>query len=298
MKTVETIAELRDAVREARRQGKRVGFVPTMGNLHQGHMSLVDKAMRQCEFVVASIFVNPLQFNDKSDLDRYPRTLAADQIHLEDHGCDLLFFPSVDEMYPEGQDIHTTISVPDVSEGLCGAARPGHFDGVATVVSKLFNMVQPDMAFFGEKDFQQLAVIRKMVKDLSMPIEVVGVETCREEDGLAMSSRNGYLTPDERQQAAHMPKALIAICDALKAGQKNFDKLCQDARDYLMAQGFSPDYVEIYNSDTLKPAQPEDEQLTVLGAAFLGNARLIDNMTVQVEAGEADTQPTQSTEAV
>lgn len=298
MKTVETIAELRDAVREARRQGKQVGFVPTMGNLHEGHMSLVDKAMRQCEFVVASIFVNPLQFNDKSDLDRYPRTLAADQIHLEDHGCDLLFFPSVDEMYPEGQDNHANVSVPDVSEGLCGAARPGHFDGVATVVSKLFNMVQPDKAFFGEKDFQQLAVIRKMVNDLCMPIEVVGVETCREEDGLAMSSRNGYLTPDERLQAVHMPKALTNICDALKAGQKNFDKLCQDARDYLMAQGFSPDYVDIYNSKTLKPAQPEDEELTVLGAAFLGNARLIDNMSVQVEAGEADAQPTQSVETV
>lgn len=291
MKTVETIAELREAVRHARSQGKRVGFVPTMGNLHEGHMSLVDKAMRQCEFVVASIFVNPLQFNDKSDLDRYPRTLAADQIHLEDHGCDLLFFPSVDEMYPEGQAIHATVSVPDVSEGLCGAARPGHFDGVATVVSKLFNMVQPDMAFFGEKDFQQLAVIRKMVTDLCMPIEVVGVETCREEDGLAMSSRNGYLTPDERQQAAHMPKALSSIVEALKAGQKNFDKLCQNARDYLLAQGFSPDYVEIYNGTTLKPAQAEDDQLVVLGAAFLGNARLIDNMSVQVEPKQADSQP-------
>lgn len=296
MKTVETISELRDAVREARRQGKQVGFVPTMGNLHEGHMSLVDKAMRQCEFVVASIFVNPLQFNDKSDLERYPRTLAADQIHLEDHGCDLLFFPSVDEMYPEGQEQHTSVSVPDVSEGLCGAARPGHFDGVATVVSKLFNMVQPDMAFFGEKDFQQLAVIRKMVKDLCMPIEVVGVETCREQDGLAMSSRNGYLTPDERLQAAHVPQVLTDICEALKVGQKNFDKLCQDARDHLLAQGFSPDYIEIYNSQTLKPAQPEDEQLVVLGAAFLGNARLIDNMTVQVNTGAIDTQSIESVE--
>ena len=296
MNTVTTLVELRDAVRHARRQGKRIGFVPTMGNLHAGHMSLVDKAMRQCEFVVASIFVNPLQFNDKDDLARYPRTLAADQIHLEDHGCDLLFFPSVDEMYPNGQDAQSRVSVPDVSEGLCGGARPGHFDGVATVVTKLFNMVQPDMAFFGEKDFQQLAVIRKMVADLCMPIEIVGVETCREDDGLAMSSRNGYLTPDERQQAAHMPKALLTMVDALKAGQKNFDKLCQDARDYLLAQGFSPDYVEIYNSNTLKPAQAEDTELTVLGAAFLGKARLIDNMSVQVGANQADTQPTKTVE--
>ena len=291
MNTVETIAELREAVRNARSQGKRVGFVPTMGNLHAGHMSLVDKAMRECEFVVSSIFINPLQFNDKSDLDRYPRTLAADQIHLEDHGCDLLFFPSVDEMYPAGQDAQATVSVPDVSEGLCGAARPGHFDGVATVVSKLFNMVQPDKAYFGEKDFQQLAVIRKLVKDLSMPIEIVGVETSREDDGLAMSSRNGFLTPDERLQAVHMPKTLESLVEALKAGQKNFDKLCQDARDSLLAQGFSPDYVEIYNGETLKPAQAEDTQLVVLGAAFLGNARLIDNMSVQVEPKQADRQP-------
>ena len=176
MKTVETIAALRAEIKAARGEGKRIGFVPTMGNLHEGHMILVDRASEECDFVVASVFVNPLQFNDIDDLGRYPRTLAADQEHLKDRDCDLLFFPSVEEMYPHGQDAQTTVHVPVVSEGLCGDSRPGHFDGVSTVVSKLFHMVGPDAAFFGEKDYQQLAVIRKMAADLNMPMQPVTPE--------------------------------------------------------------------------------------------------------------------------
>lgn len=282
MITVSSVAQLREHVRAARAQGKIVGFVPTMGNLHEGHMSLVDRAKQDCDFIVSSIFVNPLQFNDKSDLSNYPRTLDADQDKLEARGCDVLFFPQVDEMYPNGQDQQSILHVPDVSSGLCGGSRPGHFDGVSTVVTKLFNMVQADMAFFGEKDFQQLAVIRKMVADMNMPIKIVGVPTCREEDGLAMSSRNGYLTADERKQAVHVSKVLKHIIASLKQGNQDYDGLTLEAKDALKAQGFEPDYVEICHSLTLKPATEADRSLVVLVAAFLGKARLIDNMTVEL----------------
>ena len=198
MNTVKTVRELRAAVARARSEGKRIGFVPTMGNLHAGHAALV-KAGERADFVVVSIFVNPLQFGPSEDLDKYPRTLAADQERLLEAGCHLLFTPTVEEMYPDGMDGQTRIHVPGVSEGLCGASRPGHFEGVATVVSKLLNMVQPDLALFGEKDFQQLAVIRKLVRDLNLPVQIFGEPTVRAADGLALSSRNGYL--DEQQRA-------------------------------------------------------------------------------------------------
>ncbi|OUR61941.1 pantoate--beta-alanine ligase [Bermanella sp. 47_1433_sub80_T6] len=284
MKTVETLSALRAEIKAAKNAGKRVGFVPTMGNLHEGHMILVDQAHRECDFVVASIFVNPLQFNDIDDLGRYPRTLTADQQHLVDRDCDLLFYPSVDEMYPEGQDNQSKVSVPVVSEGLCGASRPGHFDGVSTVVSKLFNMVMPDAAFFGEKDYQQLAVIRKMTHDLNMALDIVGVTTCREDNGLAMSSRNNYLSEEERAQAGHIWKELNRVIDGLKAGSKNFFDLIQQGKINLIKQGFKPDYLEIRNAQTLKPVTESDEQVVVLVAAILGKARLIDNIRVDLSA--------------
>lgn len=280
MKTVETIAQLRAEIDAARKAGKRIGFVPTMGNLHEGHMILVDRAFEECDFVVASVFVNPLQFNDIDDLGRYPRTLAADQEHLKDRDCDLLFFPSVDEMYPHGQDAQTTVHVPVVSEGLCGDSRPGHFDGVSTVVSKLFHMVGPDAAFFGEKDYQQLAVIRKMVNDLNMPIDIVGVTTCREENGLAMSSRNNYLTAQEREQAGLIYQQLNAIAEQLKNGNQQYRALEETAKQILSDHGFQPDYLEIRNADTLQTVNPEDNNIVILLAALLGKARLIDNLHI------------------
>ncbi len=282
MKTVETLTALRAAVKAARVAGKSIGFVPTMGNLHEGHMILVDKAAQDCDFVVTSIFVNPLQFNDIDDLGRYPRTLAADQQHLIDRDCDLLFFPSVDEMYPHGQDSQSTVHVPEVSEGLCGDSRPGHFDGVSTVVSKLFHMVQPDSAFFGEKDYQQLAVIRKMSTDLNMAIHIVGVPTCREKNGLAMSSRNHYLTEQERDTAGNIYDQLQAIKDAIKAGNKDFSLLCQQSKDVLSKLGFEPDYIEVRHGQTLKAASKGDTNLVILIAAILGKARLIDNITLSL----------------
>lgn len=282
MKTVETIAELQAEVKAARDAGKRVGFVPTMGNLHEGHMILVDQASEECDFVVASIFINPLQFNDIDDLGRYPRTLAADQEHLRDRDCDLLFFPSVDEMYPLGQDAQTTVSVPVVSEGLCGSSRPGHFDGVATVVSKLFHMVQPDAAFFGEKDFQQLAVIRKMVNDLNLPFDVVGVPTCREDNGLAMSSRNNYLSEQEKDNAGHIYRLLNEISESIKGGSTDFSKLCDSAKKELTKLKFKPDYVEVREANSLRPAVAGDTELVVLAAAILGKARLIDNLRINL----------------
>lgn len=280
MKVVETVQELQAEIRKARRDGKRVGFVPTMGNLHEGHMMLIDQASEECDFVVCSIFINPLQFNDIDDLGRYPRTFSADSEHLKDRDCDLLFYPSIDEMYPDGQDQQSKLHVPVVSEGLCGKSRPGHFDGMATVVMKLFHMVAPDASFFGEKDFQQLAVIRKMVRDLNLPFDVVGVATCREESGLAMSSRNNYLSDEEKAQAANIYRILSEVCSKISEGNKSFVELCQQGMDELASLGFDPDYLEVRNADTLAAPTKEDTNLVVLVAAILGKARLIDNLRV------------------
>lgn len=279
MITVHTIRELREHVRNARNSGRRIGFVPTMGNLHEGHISLIERSLAADCFTVSSIFVNPLQFNDKSDLARYPRTLPADQEKLAAAGCDLLFAPDVDEMYPNGQDAQSIVHVPVVSEGLCGGSRPGHFDGVSTVVSKLFNQVLPDMAFFGEKDFQQVAVIRKMVNDLCMPLEIVPVPTKRAADGLALSSRNGYLSAEERALAPGLYQTLSEIADDFKAGKDLSDSL-KNAEERLNQRGFRPDYLEIRRTSDLAPATLNDHSVVVLGAAFLGSARLIDNLQV------------------
>ena len=230
MRTVHTLKELRAIVRSYRDQDKRVGLVPTMGNLHDGHLALVRRALEAADVVVTSIFVNPMQFGVGEDLDAYPRTLTDDQRRLGAEGNTLLFAPPVSEVYPDGLAHQTRIVVPEVSDGHCGASRPGHFEGVATVVSMLFNMVQPDIAVFGEKDFQQLAVIRKMVRDLFLPVDVIGLPTVREEDGLAMSSRNGYLTDAERQTAPALYRVLSKTGDALAEGSDDFAGLEAAAR--------------------------------------------------------------------
>ena len=283
MNTVKTVRELRAAVARARSEGKRIGFVPTMGNLHSGHVALITKATQRVDFVVASIFVNPLQFGAGEDLDKYPRTLAADQEKLLQAGCHLLFAPTVEEMYPDGMAGQTRVSVPQLSEGLCGASRPGHFEGVATVVSKLFNMVQPDLAIFGQKDFQQLAVIRALVHDLNMPIQIIGEPTVRAEDGLALSSRNGYLTPEQRVTAPALYRTLQHIGAALGRGQLDFAALVAEGQAQLSAAGFRPDYLEIRHAVNLRPAMIDDRDLVVIAAAYLGNTRLIDNLYLHVE---------------
>ena len=283
MNTVKTVRELRAAVTHARSAGKRIGFVPTMGNLHSGHATLVTKAAQQADFVVASIFVNPLQFGAGEDLDKYPRTLAADQEKLLQAGCNLLFAPTVEEMYPDGMNGQTRVSVPQLSEGLCGASRPGHFEGVATVVSKLFNMVQPDMAVFGQKDYQQLAVIRAMVRDLNMPIQIIGEPTVRADDGLALSSRNGYLTPEQRAAAPALYRELSVMADAIRHGQRDFAELIVAGQAQLLAAGFRPDYLEVRHALTLRPAMADDRDVVVIAAAYLGTTRLIDNLYLHLD---------------
>lgn len=278
MNTVKTVRELRAAVARARSEGKRIGLAPTMGNLHSGHAALITKAAQRADFVVASIFVNPLQFGPNEDLATYPRTLAADQEKLLQAGCHLLFTPSVEEMYPHGMDDQTLVSVPVLSEGLCGGSRPGHFDGVATVVSKLFNMVQPDLAVFGEKDFQQLTVIRALVRDLNMPIQIIGEPTVRDTDGLALSSRNGYLSVDQRVIAPTLYQVITRIGEAIRGGNKDFAQLINDGKQTLQAQGFRPDYLEIREAAHLRHASAQDTDLVILAAAYLGTTRLIDNL--------------------
>lgn len=278
MNTVKTVRELRAVVARARSEGKRIALVPTMGNLHSGHIALITKAVQRADFVIASIFVNPLQFGPTEDLASYPRTLAADQEQLLQAGCHLLFTPTVEEMYPHGMADQTIVRVPVVSEGLCGGSRPGHFDGVSTVVSKLFNMVQPDLAIFGQKDFQQLAVVNALVRDLNMPIQIIGEPTVRAADGLALSSRNGYLTEDQRAAAPALYRVIKQIGAALQNGEQDHRQLISDGISALEAAGFRADYLEIRNAVNLRPATPDDHDLVVLGAAFMGKTRLIDNL--------------------
>ena len=283
MNTVKTVRELRAAVARARSEGKRIGLVPTMGNLHSGHAALVTKAAQRVDFVVASIFVNPLQFGAGEDLDKYPRTLAADQEKLLQAGCHLLFAPNVEEVYPEGMSGQTRVSVPQLSEGLCGASRPGHFEGVATVVCKLFNMVQPDLAVFGQKDFQQLAVIRALVQDLNMPIQIIGEPTVRAADGLALSSRNGYLDEQQRAIAPALYRSLSQIAQAIEQGERDYPKLLGEQRQQLEAAGLRPDYLEIRHATNLRLATADDRDLVILAAAYLGATRLIDNLHLNLD---------------
>jgi len=280
MESVELLQDLRRRVAAWRSAGQRLALVPTMGNLHRGHISLIEEARRRADRVVASIFVNPLQFGPSEDLGAYPRTLEEDRRRLDEAGCDLLFTPGVQVMYPHGQESHTRVEVPGLSAILCGATRPGHFVGVTTVVSKLFNMVQPDVALFGEKDFQQLVVIRRMVADLNMPIEIVGVPIARESDGLAMSSRNGYLTAEERALAPGLHRALLTVESRLAAGA-DIAEVEAATTGMIREAGLGPDYVSIRSAIDLEPATEQDEDLVVLAAAYLGRARLIDNLRIR-----------------
>ncbi|MCE9681096.1 pantoate--beta-alanine ligase [Halomonas alkalisoli] len=278
MRTLRDIPALRETLGAYRRRGQRIALVPTMGNLHAGHLALVEAARRHADVVVATIFVNPLQFGPSEDLDAYPRTLIDDQARLEVAGCDLLFAPDTAMLYPRGLGQQTRVCVPIVSEGLCGGARPGHFDGVSTVVSILFNLVQPDTACFGEKDYQQLAVIRKLVEDLHFPIEIVGVPIVRAEDGLALSSRNGYLDPDQRAAAPRLYRTLCELRDALEAGEPVAAAL-ETGPARLRESGFEPDYLELRALD-LTPVTATTRDAVLLAAARLGPTRLIDNLTL------------------
>lgn len=283
MNKVSTVAELGQQISTWKRAGKRIAFVPTMGNLHQGHLSLVSKAKKLADIVIVSIFVNPLQFDDKADLSAYPRTLDADIQQLSDVECDAVFTPAADVMYPNGMDEQTRIIVPGMDDKLCGKARPGHFDGVATIVTKLLNMVQADVAVFGEKDYQQLLLIKKMVADLDLAVEIVGLPTFREQSGLAMSSRNQYLTEPQRIQAAEIYRILNAIKTEIEKGEADFITLEQQAIDELKQLGFEPDYVDIRHAGNLEPAKSSDKVLRILLAARLGKARLIDNIACELK---------------
>jgi len=282
MQIIEGIPELRQQIANWRRAGERIAFVPTMGNLHAGHLSLVAHAHELGERVVVSIFVNPLQFGAGEDLEAYPRTPREDAAQLEAAGVDLLFRPREEEVYPRGREGQTFVEVPGLSDVLCGASRPGHFRGVATVVAKLFNLVQPDVACFGEKDYQQLTVLRRMAADLNMPIELVGVPTMREEDGLAMSSRNGYLTTEERQLAPGLYRTLQQLAKRLQQGERAWSRLEHEAAAHLERCGLRPDYISIRRAEDLEPPGESDRVLVILAAAFLGRARLIDNLLINL----------------
>ncbi|PVE51704.1 pantoate--beta-alanine ligase [Arthrobacter sp. TPD3018] len=278
MQTVRDLAGLRDAVAAFRAEGATIALVPTMGALHAGHMALIEAARRPGTKVIASIFVNPKQFGPNEDLARYPRREAADARLLAEHGCDLLWAPPVEVMYPEG--FATNVSVTGVSEGLDGAARPGHFDGVATVVTKLFNQTRADTAYFGEKDFQQLAVIRRFVADLDMAIEIVGVPTQRDDDGLALSSRNIYLDEEQRAKAVALPRALGVAARSIARGDDPEGALAE-ARGALVAAGFEVDYVALADAETLAESPAADRPRRLLAAARMGSTRLIDNVAVE-----------------
>lgn len=279
MQIVESILSLRGQIKTWRGEHQTIAFVPTMGNLHDGHISLVKKAQTLADKVVVSIFVNPLQFDDKQDLVNYPRTLQTDIKKLMQAGCNLLFTPNAEVMYPQGMDFHTFIHVPGMDDKLCGLERPGHFDGVATVVTKLFNMVQADVAVFGEKDYQQLLLIRKLVSDLNLPVKIVGASTVREQNGLAMSSRNQHLTDELKQQAATLYLTLSQLKQQLESGQQDYPALLKQAEIQLTAAGFSLDYIDIRRADDLQTAVPAvDKKLRLLAAGRLANVRLIDNI--------------------
>ena len=277
MLVVNNPAALREQIGQWHREGRAIAFVPTMGNLHQGHLTLVEEARRHGDKVVVSIFVNPLQFDKAEDLANYPRTLEQDCAALEAAGVDLVFTPTPEIMYPQGLASQTFVEVPGISSLLEGALRPGHFRGVSTVVTKLFNLVQPNVACFGEKDYQQLALIRKMVADMAMPIEIVGVPTVRAEDGLALSSRNGYLTAAERAIAPELARTMNWIAEQIEAGNSHLPSLVAQASQRLDNAGFRTDAIDIVDADTLESASAESQRLVILMAAYLGKARLIDN---------------------
>jgi len=283
MRIFHTVSGLRDALTVHRREGLRIGFVPTMGNLHQGHLALVKQARESCDIVVCSIFVNALQFGLNEDWDKYPRTYQMDCEKLTKAGCDYLFHPDDTEMYPNGLDTQSRVICPTMTDVLCGASRPGHFEGVTTVVSKLFNIVQPDEAIFGIKDYQQLAVIRRMVEDLCMPVQITAAPIYREADGLAMSSRNSYITEEERPKVVVLKDSLEWIAQQVREGARNFRELESLAIERIASTGFKTDYITVSNSKTLDPAAEDDLEITILGAIFTESARLIDNLSIRLD---------------
>ena len=284
MLVVNNPVDLREQIGQWRREGRAIAFVPTMGNLHQGHLTLVEQARRHGEKVVVSIFVNPLQFDKADDLANYPRTLEQDCAALQGAGVDLVFTPTPELMYPHGLASQTFVEVPGLSGLLEGALRPGHFRGVSTVVAKLFNLVQPDLACFGQKDYQQLALIRKMVADMAIPVEIVGVPTVRAEDGLALSSRNGYLSAAERALAPELARTMNWVAEQIEAGDHHLPSLVAQASQRLDNAGFRTDAIDIVDADTLESATEASERLVILMAAYLGKARLIDNCVVTLGA--------------
>ncbi len=279
MQILEQVKPLRVQVSEWKKLGYSIGFVPTMGNLHNGHLSLVKMAQQKCDKVVVSIFVNPMQFGPNEDFATYPRTFESDQKKLADMQVDAVFYPSVDEIYPKGIN-QTSVHVPTDLTGLLeGATRPGHFDGVTTVVCKLFNMVQPDKAIFGQKDYQQLVVIKAMVDDLALPIDIISAPIGRDIDGLALSSRNQYLSAEQRKIAPKLQTLLQDIATAIQSGNNAFIDLCNTASQSLLAEGFDQvDYIQVCDADTLLPVKSFDKNLVILGVARLGNTRLLDNI--------------------
>ena len=282
MITVETRSEIRQQIADWRRAEESIVLVPTLGNLHRGHLALVNYARGLGKRVVVTIFVNPLQFGEDEDLDAYPRTLMLDIEKLKASGTDLLFAPPLEEVYTRSKKHQTRVEVPILSEILCGASRPGHFMGVATIVCKLFNMVQPDKAVFGEKDLQQLMVIRQMVEDLSIPVGIESHPIVRDADGLALSSRNSYLTPEERQRAPALYHALKTTAKAIKKGRRDYTMLEQEAELMLQQAEFRPDYFSIRRAEDLGDAAAEDTSFAIVAAAYLGKARLIDNVLVSI----------------
>ncbi len=282
METSTTIGDVRAHVARWHAAGNRVVFVPTMGNLHAGHMSLLEAARKHGDKFIASIFVNPMQFGPNEDFAHYPRTPAQDASMLAEAGCDLMFMPEVGEIYPNGADNATRVEVPGISNILCGEFRPGHFEGVATIVAKLFHIVDPDVTIFGEKDYQQLTVIRRMVADLCLRVEIVGAPTVRESDGLAMSSRNQYLDAEQRKMAPAIYRQLLQAVEALKSGGRDFARIEGTGRAALDAAGFRTDYFSVRDARSLAPAQPDTRHFVVLTAARLGKARLIDNLQYKV----------------
>jgi pantoate--beta-alanine ligase len=279
---IETLPLLRQHIRRLRQEGKRIALVPTMGNLHDGHMKLVDEAKARADVVVVSIFVNPMQFDRADDLARYPRTLQEDCEKLKKHKVDFVFSPAPADIYPKGTEEATFVDVPGISTMLEGASRPGHFRGVSTIVSKLFNLVQPDIACFGEKDFQQLALIRKMVADMGYDIDIVGVPIVRAKDGLALSSRNGYLTPEQRKIAPGLYKVMSTMATQLKNKELSSEEIVALAEQALNDGGLRADDVQIRDADTLLALSSDSKRAVILVAAWLGQARLIDNTVVEL----------------
>lgn len=284
MKILKSITDLRNALDANSNKSTKIGLVPTMGNLHAGHLSLVKEAVASCDLSVSTIFINPLQFGESEDLASYPRTFEQDTSVLNDAGCDFLFAPSKEELYVDSTSLQTKIHVPQLSNMHCGKSRPGHFDGVATVVCKLFNIVQPHLAYFGLKDYQQFLIIRKLVSDLNMPVKIVGIETVREESGLALSSRNTYLSPKQLESATEIYRSLLSAKELILAGNRQYRAIELECKSKLNKAGLKADYFSICNSDNLAPAHPDnDTHIALLAAAYLDSTRLIDNLRFKLQ---------------